>query len=131
MGGNLELVRWLVEVNDCPVAVRKDSKSGILLSIQTSNRRTLVDLAMTGKPKIDILGYLVGKNLSIFDAKDPTLAPKTLQTLMSAGYRFERKEPDCDHADIESLILSHPSDSSVNTTLEDAVSTGGKTVKTK
>eukprot|EP00539_Tryblionella_compressa_P012645 CAMPEP_0178826392 /NCGR_PEP_ID=MMETSP0746-20121128/6725_1 /TAXON_ID=913974 /ORGANISM="Nitzschia punctata, Strain CCMP561" /LENGTH=290 /DNA_ID=CAMNT_0020488209 /DNA_START=134 /DNA_END=1007 /DNA_ORIENTATION=+ len=121
MGGNLDLVKWLVEVHECPIAVRQDPKSGMLLSVQTSKSRTLVDLAMTGRPKIDILGYLVGKNLSVLDTKDPTLAPKTLQTLMSAGYRFERKEAD-ENADIESLILSHPSDCSVNTTLEDASS---------
>ncbi|KAL3919838.1 MAG: hypothetical protein SGILL_003549 [Bacillariaceae sp.] len=118
MGGNLDLVKWLVDVHDCPIAVRKDAKSGMLLSIQTSKRRTLVDLAMTGKPKIDVLGFLVGKNLSVLDTKDPTLAPKTLQTLMSAGYRFERK--DADVSDMESLILSHPSDGSVTTTIEDA-----------
>jgi hypothetical protein len=122
MGGNLDLVKWLVEVHDCPIAVKRDPKSGMLLSVQTSKSRTLVDLAMTGRPKIDILGYLIGKNLSVLDTKDPTLAPKTLQTLMSAGYRFERKDPDSDGgADIESLILSHPSDGSVNTMLEDAV----------
>jgi hypothetical protein len=120
MGGNLDLVKWLVEVHDCPIAVRKDDKSGTLLSIQTSKRRTLIDLAMTGKPKIDILGFLVGKNLSVLDTKDPTLAPKTLQTLMSAGYRFERKDADGENSDIESHIFSHPSDSSVTTTIEDA-----------
>ena len=125
MGGNLDLVKWLVEVQDCPISVRTDPKSEMLLSVQTSKSRTLVDLAMTGRPKIDILGYLIGKNLSVLDTKDPTLAPKTLQTLMSAGYRFERKETLEDNDEIGSMIFSQRSDSSVNTNLEDAVSVIG------
>jgi hypothetical protein len=118
MGGNLELVKWLVEVQDCPISVILDPKSGILLSLQTSSSRTLIDLAMTGKPKIDILSYLVRKNLSVLDTKDPSLAPKTLQTLMGAGFRFEMKEKD---GDIESIQFVEASDASL-ATLEDAVS---------
>jgi hypothetical protein len=118
MGGNLELVKWLVEVQDCPISVRVDPKSGMLLSVQTSSARTLIDLAMTKKPKIDILSYLVRKNLSVLDTKDPSLAPRTLQTLMGVGFRFEMKEKD---GDIESIQFVEASDASL-TTLEDAVS---------
>jgi hypothetical protein len=122
MGGNLDLVKWLVETQECPISVRRDSKTNKLLSIQTSKSRTLVDLAMTGRPKIDILGYLVNKNLSVLDAKDPTLAPKTLQTLMSAGYRFELRDgEDGGGSSIDSFSLVEPSDASV-TSMEDAVS---------
>lgn len=116
MGGSLELVKWMVEAHDVPLSVRRDPKSGLLLSVQTSKSRTLVDLAMTGRPKIPILGYLVSKNLSVLDCKDPTLAPKTLQTLMSAGYRFERKDgsAELDVSDLQSLLSRSSQD-----TLED------------
>jgi hypothetical protein len=120
MGGNLELVKWLVESQDCPISVRRDPKSRMLLSVQTSSSRTLVDLAMTGKPKIDILSYLVRKKkLSVLDTKDPSLAPKTLQILMSAGFKFELR--DIGDGLNESLHILEPSDASVGT-MEDAVS---------
>ena len=118
MGGNLELVRWLVEVQGCPISVRRDPKTGLFLSVQTSESRTLIDLAMTGKPKIDILSYFVKKNLSVMDTKDASLAPKTLHTLMSAGFHFERFDKD---GDIESVKLVESCDGSFST-IEDAVS---------
>lgn len=117
MGGNLDLVKWLVEKEDCPVSVRRDPKSGMLCSIQTSARRTLVDLAMTGKPKIEILSFLIQKNLSVLDTKYPKLAPKTLETLLSAGFRFEKRERGHD-----SFQLVEASDHMSVATLDDAVS---------
>jgi hypothetical protein len=118
MGGNLELVKWLVDSQECPISVKRDPKSGMLLSLQTSRNRTLIDLAMTGKSKIDILSYLVRKNLSVVDTKDPNLAPKTLQTLLSAGFRFELSEQDGETGPIN---MAEASEESVMT-LEDAVS---------
>jgi hypothetical protein len=118
MGGNLECVKWLADREECPISVRRDPKSGMLLSVQTSRNRTLIDLAMTGKSKIDILSYLVRKNLSVVDTKDPNLAPKTLQTLLSAGFRFELTEQD---GEIDSIHAPESSDASA-ATLEDAVS---------
>jgi len=85
MGGNLDLVKWLVDAHGCPLSVRRSPVSGTLQSIQTSEKRTLMDLAMTGRPKIDILQYLVGKNLSVSDTNDPALAAKTLEALMRPG----------------------------------------------
>ena len=116
MGGNVNLVKWLVEKEDCPLSVRRDPKSGMLCSLQTSARRTLVDLAMTGKPKIEILSYLIQKNLSALDTKDPKLAPKTLETLLGAGFRFEKRE-----GDLESFQLVESSDLVSVATLDDAV----------
>lgn len=113
----MELVKWLVEKEDCPLSVKRDPRSGINYSVQTSAHRTLIDLAMTGKPKIDILSYLIQKNLSVLDTKDPKLAPKTLQTLLGAGFRFERKE-----GEIESFSLVESSEHMSVGTLEDAVS---------
>lgn len=123
MGGNLDLVRWLVETHECPVSVRRDPKTHMHLSVQTSKARTLIDLSMTGRPKIEILGYLVSNNLSVLDTKDPTLAPKTLQTLMSSGYRLERRDGDCDDVSrrVDFFPVRDSSDASV-TSIEDAVS---------
>jgi hypothetical protein len=118
MGGNLECVKWLVDKHHCPISVKRDPKGGMLLSVQTSRNRTLTDLAMTGKPKLDILSYLVRKNLSVMDTKDPNLAPKTLQTLLSAGLRFELTEQD---GEMDPIHILESSERSV-ATLEDAVS---------
>lgn len=83
MGGNLDIVKWLVDAHGCPLSVKSKTKTGMAQSIQTSKSRTLMDLVMTGRPKIDILEFLVSKNMSVMDTNDPTLASKTLQTLMS------------------------------------------------
>lgn len=85
MGGNLDLVKWLVEAHGCPISVKRSPLSGTLQSVQTSKSRTLMDLAMTGRPKFDILQYLVGKNLSVSDTIDSSLASKTLDSLMRQG----------------------------------------------
>ena len=118
MGGSLECVKWLVDSQECPISVKRDPKSGMLLSVQTSRNRTLIDLAMTGRPKIDILSYLVRKNLSVVDTKDLNLAPKTLQTLLSAGFRFELTEQD---GEMDSIDVLESSEASA-ATQEDAVS---------
>jgi Zinc finger, C3HC4 type (RING finger) len=86
MGGSLDLVRWLVDTQLCPVAVSHNAK-GQSMSIQTSCGRTVLDLAMSGhKPKTDILHYLVAsKGLSVTDIKDTTLAPQTLEAILKGG----------------------------------------------
>lgn len=86
LGGNLELLKWLVDKQLCPISVKRDNRTGKLLSVKTSNNRTLVDLAMTGKPKLDILMYLVVKGLSINDVVDSTLTAKTLEALLKSGF---------------------------------------------
>jgi hypothetical protein len=84
MGANLTALQWLVDYQLCPISVNRD-KDGRMLSVQTSESRTLLDLAMTGRPKVDILVYLVHKGLSIQDIKDPSLLPKTLEALLKTG----------------------------------------------
>mmetsp|Transcript_15217 Transcript_15217/g.42065 ORF Transcript_15217/g.42065 Transcript_15217/m.42065 type:complete len:130 (-) Transcript_15217:837-1226(-) len=120
MGGNLKIVKWLIETLECPYSVRRDIRTNALQSVQTSANRTLIDLAMTGKPKIDILSYLVKKNLSVLDTKDPNLAPQTLELLMKAGFRFDLvaddEEPSTAYESIDMC------ESSVGTGIEDAVS---------
>lgn len=85
MGGNLDLVKWLVDAHGCPISMKRSPSSGKLQSVQTSKSRTLMDLVMTGRPKIDILQYFVSKNLSVSDTNDTSLVAKTLETLMRTG----------------------------------------------
>lgn len=85
LGGNLELLKWLVDKQLCPISVKRDSKTGKMLSVKTSSDRTLLDLAMTGKPKLDILMYLVYKGLSTTDLMEPALTAKTLEALLKSG----------------------------------------------
>jgi type II secretory pathway pseudopilin PulG len=121
MGGSLEVVKWLVDVQLVPIVGTASTSSsssnatnhhhysgfGVftarqqqqqqsqqqqqqqqhqLQSVQTSASRTLLDLAMTGRPKVEILMYLIAeKGLRINDVKDPKLAPKTLETLMKSS----------------------------------------------
>ena len=82
MGGNLDLVKWLVDAHGCPISMKRSPSSGKLQSVQTSKSRTLMDLVMTGRPKIDILQYFVSKNLSVSDTNDTSLVAKTFETLM-------------------------------------------------
>lgn len=93
MGGNLKLLTWLADVHSCPLAVRRD-KGGKLLSLQTSKSRTLMDLAMTGKPKIDIMSYLVKKKISINDTRDKMLAAKTLEFFLEERMSFDKRDEE-------------------------------------
>ena len=107
LGGSLECVTWLIDKECCPITTittttlqnRSSSHtnnnngraaaaaaSSSTLSVQTSSCRTLLDLAMTGRPKLDILAFLIRKGLSIAnDVKDPTLVAKTLELIMKAS----------------------------------------------
>jgi Zinc finger, C3HC4 type (RING finger) len=85
LGGNVDLVKWLVDVHMCPLSLCQSS-NGQMKSLQTSELRTLLDLAMTGRrPKVDVLMFLVQKGLSIEDVKDTSLASKTLQVILQTG----------------------------------------------
>lgn len=86
IGGSLELVKWMVDGHLCPISANADPKTNQPLSVQTSANRTLMDLAMTGKPKYDILSFLLQKGLSISDAKHPELASRCLENLLKSGY---------------------------------------------
>jgi len=88
IGGSLELVQWMVDDHLCPISANADPKTNQPLSVQTSANRTLMDLAMSGKPKYDILSFLLQKGLSISDTKNPELAPRVLENLLKSGYSF-------------------------------------------
>ena len=83
LGGNIKVLQWLVDTQLCPLSVTKEN--GHALSLQTSASRTLLDLAMTGRPKVDILRFLISHGLSITDVKDSALAPKTLQYVLKTN----------------------------------------------
>jgi hypothetical protein len=119
LGGNLELLKWLVEKMGCPISVKLNAKTGKMLSVTTSSDRTLIDLAMTGKPKLDILMYLVQKGLSVSDLADNTLAGRTLEALLKSG--FIPGGPQA--AGVNKILATvDPSEGSV-ATVENAVST--------
>lgn len=90
IGGNLNLLRWLVDTQLCPIkderAVRRRNSApsrSSTCSTLTSNGRSMMDLAMTGKPKMGILKYLVvEKGMSVCDSKDPKLSQLTLDALL-------------------------------------------------
>lgn len=106
MGGSLDLVKWLVDVQLCPISVRIDPKTGSMLSVQTSAGRTLLDLAMTGlRPKLEILVFLIRKGLTITDVKNSGLVPKTLEAILKAGYPLDSAIPS-KTVDVPSVIDS-------------------------
>lgn len=120
MGGNLQVVKWLVETHGCPISVKRDPRTGGMQSVQTSANRTLIDLAMTGnfQKKAAVLSYLVRRGLSVTDTKDPGLAPKTLQSMMMADLSFHWN--DCSD-EIEARSIEDITEASA-ATLEDVVS---------
>jgi hypothetical protein len=118
LGANVELVKWLVDKHGCPISIKQDPRTGRLQSLQTSAGRSLIDLAMTGRPKLAVLRYLVmEKNLSVMDTKDPTLAPRTLDALLRSGVSRESAEASV-AGDVVHIIDDHTEYS--GTTLDDA-----------
>ena len=76
----------MVEGHLCPISATVDPKTHQPLSVQTSERRTLMDLAMSGKPKYDILTFLIQKGLSVSDARNTQLASKVLENMLKSGW---------------------------------------------
>jgi len=115
----VETLKWLVDKHGCPISLQKDSRSGRLQSVQTSAGRSLIDLAMTGKPKLAVLRYLVmEKNLSVMDTRDSSLAPRTLEALLRAGVSRESAQ-----ASVSGNVVHVIDDQTEHsgTTLDDAV----------
>lgn len=86
LGGNRELVSWLVDVHHCPIKMINTGNSRQMECnlISTSQGRNVVDIALDHK-RIDVLKYLVSeKNISISESKgdknNPTYA--TLEVLL-------------------------------------------------
>lgn len=66
-GGNLDAVRWLVDLHHCPIKMINvgNNKRFRTILIQTSKGRNVIDLAIDGR-RTDVLKYLISeKNLSV------------------------------------------------------------------
>ena len=112
MGGSLEIVQWLVDTQLCPISVKTDS-NGRKVSVQTSASRTLLDLAMTGvmRSKVDILVYLLRKGLTVYDVKDTSLIPKTLEAILKTGNaETHGLLPSCNIDDTDNMVLDDETD---------------------
>lgn len=117
-GGNLQLLQWLVETHECPISVKRNPRTGRNLSLRTSCDNTLIDFAMTGKPKIDILRYLVVKhNMSLKDATNPNLATSTLEALLRCGASTTRDASEV-NAELPAIVESFAEESVA--TIDDA-----------
>lgn len=104
MGGNLDVLRWLVDTHGCPISLEKTNvpPSQHKNYVVTSKGRSVMDLAMTGRQKIDILRYLVvEKNLRVQDAKNPKLAVSALDALL-------RQPLQMDYTDVPMLEANVP-----------------------
>jgi hypothetical protein len=82
---------------------------------------------MTGKPKLEILSYLVmNKKLSVLDTKDPSLAPRALEALLRAGVspRGDVAENPKEYVTGQSVVevTDDLTEHSGTATLDDAVS---------
>jgi len=68
MGGNVKLLKWLIDVHHCPIKMTNTgnrNSHGTRQLITTSNGRTILDLAVE-KKEVDILQYLVNqKKISV------------------------------------------------------------------
>jgi hypothetical protein len=90
-GGNLDIVRWLVEDHFCPIKVvraggggkpkRGGSADQLIL---TSKNRSVLTIAMAGL-SVDIMRYLVvDNNVSIYDAKDLKSSLRAFEAVLLA-----------------------------------------------
>jgi hypothetical protein len=85
-GGNLNIVRWLLEERFCPIkkvsSGNGKKRRGIDIPILTSKGRSVLIIAMNNL-KIDILRYLVvEKNVSVFECKDLSLSLRALEAAL-------------------------------------------------
>jgi hypothetical protein len=97
LGGNLSLLQWLVESQGCPLSMQRDiGLHRKLNSVQTSASRTLLDLAMSGRVRVDILQYLIQHGFSIDDVKDHSLVPKTLEAMLKMGVSLNNSSNNMD-----------------------------------
>jgi hypothetical protein len=101
MGGNLQLLRWLVETHGCSLFIKSDSMTTRRQCLRTSANKSLIDLAMIGKPKLDILRYLVITHcMSVEDTTNPRMALRSLDALLrekdihKKNLREAREDPD-------------------------------------
>eukprot|EP00978_Attheya_sp_CCMP212_P010258 scaffold24714_cov49-Attheya_sp.AAC.1 len=89
-GGNLDLIRWLVDEHYCPIKLIRTSnkvgrKRGNDIPILTSKGRSVLNIAMT-YPKVSLLRYLVReKGVSVHEIKDLKTALGALEAVLHAA----------------------------------------------
>lgn len=85
-GGNLLLVRWLVDAHYCPIKmIRTGNKhKGTNELLGTSKGRNVLDIAMAGQ-HTDILRYLVKeKDVSVYEIKDLKTSLNALEAILNS-----------------------------------------------
>lgn len=88
-GGNLDIVRWLMDEHFCPIKLVKKNngkgrKSSGQTSIVTSKGRSVLHIAMNGR-KVDIIRYLVvDKGIPVYEMKDLHLSLRALEAVLLA-----------------------------------------------
>lgn len=90
-GGNLDIVRWLVQDHFCPMKVIRTGSGGKPKRggsadqlILTSKNRSVLTIAMTGL-YVDIMRYLVvDHGISIYDSKDLKSSLRALEAVLLA-----------------------------------------------
>jgi Zinc finger, C3HC4 type (RING finger)/Ankyrin repeats (3 copies) len=87
-GGNLSMVRWLIEQRFCPIkkiaSGTGKQKRGIDIPLLTSKGRSVLQIAMENL-HIDIVRYLsVDRNVSVYEVKDLALSLRILESALVA-----------------------------------------------
>jgi hypothetical protein len=87
-GGNLTMVRWLIEQRFCPIkkvaSGNGKQKRGIDIPLLTSKGRSVLQIAMENL-HIDIVRYLVvERNVSVYEMKDLSLTLRILESALNA-----------------------------------------------
>ena len=87
-GGNLVLVRWLVDVHYCPIKMLRTgnkNKGTTDELLATSKGRNILDFVMEGK-HVDMLRYLVReKGVSVHEIKDLKTSLNALEAILSSN----------------------------------------------
>jgi FYVE zinc finger/Zinc finger, C3HC4 type (RING finger) len=97
-GGNINILRWLIEDHFCPIKIhRADTSKRLSCSgpggsggngdslIRTSKGRSVLNIAMDNHLKIGILRYLVIEcGVSLYEAKDLHAALRSLEAALTA-----------------------------------------------
>ena len=85
-GGNLDILRWLLDEHFCPIKLVKksNSKGRSDAAIVTSKGRSVLNIAMSGL-KVDIIRYLVvEKGVPVYETKDLQLSLRALEAVLLA-----------------------------------------------
>lgn len=85
-GGNLDILRWLLDEHFCPIKLVKKSngKAAGDTAIMTSKGRSVLNIAMNGL-KVDIIRYLVvDKGVPVYETRDLQLSLRALEAVLLA-----------------------------------------------